>query len=230
MDDHPAGRDNYPNALRSWPEVPPRDLVLRLADALQYDGCGLDDLWDEIRDWLCLNGVVVTDQVLGRAVIEADRQPAVPAFRTISQQGSKMNLTRLVYASTHACHDVSTFDAILEKSRSNNARDLITGALVIGETTFLQLLEGPRDAIGRCFARIMQDNRHQDIQAISCGDVAHRLFQDWTLHRIETSKIRQEILTRYYVKGKFNPGLMSEFAIGDLCLTLAEGQWNTETV
>ena len=44
---------------RRWPEHVPHDLALRLRDALSYDGCGQADIWDEVKDWLEDNGVIV---------------------------------------------------------------------------------------------------------------------------------------------------------------------------
>ena len=44
---------------RRWPEHVPDALALRLRDALSYDGCGQSDIWDEVKDWLEDNGVIV---------------------------------------------------------------------------------------------------------------------------------------------------------------------------
>ena len=137
-----------------------------------------------------------------------------------------MQLTRLIYVSNHTGMAVETLDHILQTARANNVRCGITGALVIGEQHFLQLIEGDRAAVGQCFMRIMQDDRHHGIQIISSGDVEHRLFHEWSMHRIETSRIKQEIISRYTINGTFDPLQMSQFAIEDLCRTLAEGDWD----
>ena len=102
-----------------------------------------------------------------------------------------MLLTRLIYASKHDSIIAETLDRILQTSRGDNVRDGITGAPVIGEPHFLQLLEGDRSAIGRCMMRVMQDNRHHGIQVISTGEVAHRLFYEWSMHSIETSRMEK---------------------------------------
>lgn len=136
-----------------------------------------------------------------------------------------MQLTRLIYASKHGTASVETLDQILQKSRANNVRDGITGALVIGEDHFLQLLEGDRTAVAQCFMRIMQDGRHSDIHVISSGDAKERLFFEWSMHRIETSRIKKHILSRYTVNGTFDPVRMSQLAIEDMCRTLSAGDW-----
>ncbi len=139
-----------------------------------------------------------------------------------------MQLTRLVYASKHKGLSAETVNQILQKSRANNVRDQITGALIMDERLFMQLIEGNRLEISRCIMRIMQDRNHYDLRIISCRDVGQRLFQEWNMHLIEVSRIKAEIMANYSVNGSFNPGAMSEFAIEDMCRTLAVGKWGAE--
>lgn len=178
--------------------------------------------------WLRLHQVAPPDLRLEDLIAAPDPTTAHRKFENLAQSGNAMTLTRLVYASHHTGLDAETFDNILRKSRENNARDLITGALIISEGGFMQLLEGSRNAVGQCFVRIMKDNRHDDIQVLSCGDAQRRLFQEWTMHLIKASRIKQDIMARYLVNGVFRPSLMSEFAIVDLCRTLSEGNWEAE--
>lgn len=136
-----------------------------------------------------------------------------------------MQLTRLIYASRHDRTKVETLDRILQSSRANNVRDGITGALVIGDQHFLQLLEGDRRAVAQCFMRIISDVRQHDIQVVSAGDCEHRLFLEWSMHSIETSRIKREIMSRYTTQGNFDPARMSQAAIEDMCRTLSAGGW-----
>ena len=211
-----------------WPDRPPRDLAVRLADALQYENCGPQDLWDEIGDWLGIHGVAPPNISHLHLVSQEDSPPGLGKFMPRTQQGSAMQLTRLVYTSKHKGLSPEVIDRILQKSRANNVRDLVTGALLVGESHFMQLIEGSRLDIGRCFVRIMQDKNHHDIQIISCGDVSQRLFQAWNMHLIKASRIKEEILSAYKINGVFNPSAMSEFAIEDLCRTLSSGNWEAE--
>lgn len=134
-------------------------------------------------------------------------------------------LTRLIYVSKHQRLEVKSLDRILQQSRTNNVRDKITGALIIGEENFLQLLEGERAAVAGTFMRIIQDKRHHDIQVICASDSEQRLFFEWSMHKIETSRMKQEILARYEINGVFDPAGMTQFAIEDLCRTLSAGNW-----
>lgn len=116
-------------------------------------------------------------------------------------------------------------DSILRQSHANNERDNITGALVVSKHHFLQLLEGGRTLVATCFMRIMQDNRHRDIQIIGAGDAESRIFHEWRMHLIEASRMKQDILSRYSIGDIFDPTKMSEFAIRDMCRALSEGDW-----
>ncbi|RBI69911.1 blue light sensor protein [Roseovarius sp. TE539] len=139
-----------------------------------------------------------------------------------------MQLARLIYASTHDGLAIEAVDRILQKSRANNERDGITGALIVGERSFMQLLEGDRSRVAACFMRIMQDDRHRDIRIILAGDVENRSFLEWSMHLINASRIKEEILSRYLIDGQFDPARMSEAAIKDLCQALSAGDWEKE--
>lgn len=136
-----------------------------------------------------------------------------------------MELTRLIYVSKHKGLSIEALDRILGSSRANNVRDSITGALVIGDRHFVQVLEGSREAVSRCFMRIMCDKRHHDLQVICAGDSANRLFFEWSMHRIATSQIKPQILSGYEVNGVFDPARLTQGDIEDLCRTLSLGNW-----
>jgi len=145
-----------------------------------------------------------------------------------SSKETPMQLVRLIYASSHSNTPIGTIDRILQRSRENNGRDVITGALVVGDDFFLQVLEGSRAAVSNCFMRIMQDDRHREIQVISVADIKDRNFLEWTMHFIRASRIKEEILSRYHINGGFDPAKLSERAIRDLCRTLSRDGWEKQ--
>ncbi|MFN3971114.1 MAG: BLUF domain-containing protein [Gemmobacter sp.] len=201
---------------------------MRLMDTMSYRKPCPNDFWDTISDWLTENGIEVTEQVLSQVRPEVDTQPGCTKFARPTNQGTQMNLTRLIYTSTRLSQDAETVARILTTSRANNVRDGITGALIVHENCYLQLLEGDRAAVARCLMRITQDRRHKHVTVISCADAAQRLFLEGSMHRIDTSRIKAEILSRYKVNGVFNPAHMTQFATEDLCRTLSGGNWQAE--
>jgi hypothetical protein len=88
----------------------------------------------------------------------------------------------LVYTSLAVGHfSEADLEDILVKSRSNNARDDLTGVLAYREGRFLQLLEGPLDAVRTRMAAIGSDPRHEDITMLLEEVTQHRQFPEWTM-------------------------------------------------
>lgn len=97
-----------------------------------------------------------------------------------------MSLYRLVYYSrNHVATDTAMFasevDDILAKSRVNNVRDEITGALMFNAGCFAQVLEGPLDKIEAAFERIQQDERHGEVSLLGLDEVSTRSFPNWAM-------------------------------------------------
>lgn len=134
--------------------------------------------------------------------------------------------TRLIYASTRLDRTLEGLDAIFAESHRNNLRDDITGALIVSDTHFVQLLEGSRHAVSQCMGRIAKDGRHTEIEFVSTEEVAYRLFAEWSMHRIEVAEIERPILRPFLVDGAFQPMLMSQMSILNLCRVLS--QWSMQ--
>lgn len=77
--------------------------------------------------------------------------------------------------------DQPLLDDILAVSRRNNARDGVTGLLVVGGKRFLQVLEGPEGAVRATFARIEPDRRHRGCVVLARREVAERAFGHWSM-------------------------------------------------
>lgn len=132
-----------------------------------------------------------------------------------------MKLTKLIYTSNHGGLNSDTCDAILQTSRVNNERNGITGVLIVSREDFTQILEGGRTVVSECFMRIIKDDRHHNIRVLLACETEARLFPEWGMHCIKTSRARQKILSHYLIDGVFNPALMSQTDIEDLCQVLA---------
>ena len=92
-----------------------------------------------------------------------------------------MTVTQLIYYSQPFGFDEAMLNGILLQARRNNARDGLTGALVVRRDLYLQLLEGPEKAVLATFERIKRDNRHLAVKILSCETANARLFPDWTM-------------------------------------------------
>jgi hypothetical protein len=89
--------------------------------------------------------------------------------------------TQLIYISRPFGFDAYTLDDILIAARRRNHANNITGALICRADIYMQMLEGPRDAVNATFVRILRDKRHLEVALICAGDVEHRLFPDWDM-------------------------------------------------
>ena len=95
-------------------------------------------------------------------------------------------LCRVLYCSRNCLSGTpetyaAEIEAILAKSRVNNARDGITGGLLFNDGCFAQVLEGPADAVEAAFERIQCDDRHGEVTVIETGPIPARDFPGWSM-------------------------------------------------
>jgi hypothetical protein len=69
----------------------------------------------------------------------------------------------------------------LVKSRYNNDKNNITGALLCRDDLYLQYLEGPEKEIDMTFSKITEDDRHTEVQLLKSGMSTRRLFANWAM-------------------------------------------------
>ncbi|QLY24831.1 BLUF domain-containing protein [Bdellovibrio sp. KM01] len=88
----------------------------------------------------------------------------------------------LVYVS-YAAESLSYTDIrnILNSSRKNNARDDISGVLILREGYFLQVLEGDEAKIQALLNIIRRDNRNHTLKILIEERSDKRLFGDWSM-------------------------------------------------
>lgn len=68
---------------------------------------------------------------------------------------------------------------LLTKSRERNARAGLTGLLLYKNNDFMQLLEGPEQAVREVLRKIEADPRHRQMTKLLEGFTAERQFPDW---------------------------------------------------
>lgn len=97
-----------------------------------------------------------------------------------------MSLLQLVYVSSVNPKTGGVDPApILVASRRNNARNGVTGMLYSDGARFMQVLEGPAEAVEATFKRIHRDTRHRAIVELLRREIQRREFGDWEMaHRV----------------------------------------------
>lgn len=100
-------------------------------------------------------------------------------------------LSRLAYASVSQVEDHSeAFQTqirdILSACARHNAKDGLSGVLIHDGGHFIQYLEGPHDALGRCFETIRGDERHTDLLDLIANEPCdRRAFPSWSMAYVE---------------------------------------------
>ncbi|MEO1046302.1 MAG: BLUF domain-containing protein [Pseudomonadota bacterium] len=77
--------------------------------------------------------------------------------------------------------DKPELEILLEQCRTFNSAHEITGCLAYNGINFLQLIEGPDDAIAACLDRILSDKRHSGVVKIRDEAIGVREFPEWTM-------------------------------------------------
>lgn len=97
-----------------------------------------------------------------------------PCYRLIYRSHS------LLPAGEKAGGDTGLAD-ILRVARTENAALGITGALMLYDDWFAQVLEGSEEAVETLFARIRVDSRHDSVRLDQADLVTRRLFAKWAM-------------------------------------------------
>jgi len=72
-------------------------------------------------------------------------------------------------------------DLLLERARSNNARNGITGCLIYYMGGFVQVLEGEREKIEELYEKIKRDKRHRSVHKFSDDHIPEQSFPKWSM-------------------------------------------------
>ena len=90
-------------------------------------------------------------------------------------------LKRVVYVSEKTNVSDTTLKDIIASSKKNNPEEGVTGCLLSGSNSFLQLLEGPADFIDTLYLKISKDNRHENVVTLCDEKIDERLFSSWSM-------------------------------------------------
>jgi len=91
-------------------------------------------------------------------------------------------LQSLVYMSSAAePFDDAALEEVLAHARARNTADGLTGLLVHRNGRFMQLLEGPYDAVLATYQRILADDRHDDVRLLAEESIHTRRFPEWSM-------------------------------------------------
>ena len=90
-------------------------------------------------------------------------------------------LKRVVYVSEKTDFSDTTLKDIIVSSKKNNPEEGVTGCLLSGSNSFIQLLEGPAEATNTLYSKISRDNRHKNLITLCDEKIDERLFLSWSM-------------------------------------------------
>lgn len=116
-------------------------------------------------------------------------------------------LERLIYNSqaTRNYPSLESISGILTVSDRNNRRDNVTGALVLADGAFLQVLEGCRPDIQNILERLLADPRHTDLKVLDRQPIPHRDFKDWGMIGAASRPTRQIVMNELVAFAEADP-------------------------
>ena len=119
-------------------------------------------------------------------------------------------LVRLMYASRAVpAVDQEELIAILKKSKANNHKSGVTGALCFSQGVFLQVLEGGRNAVSTLYNRIANDARHTDVVLLNYDEIEERRFSGWSMGQVNMQRLNPALLLKYSECAKLDPFAVS---------------------
>ena len=93
----------------------------------------------------------------------------------------QVDLKRVIYVSEKTDSSDASLVQIIDSSTKNNLETGVTGCLLSGSNSFLQLLEGPRQTIDSLYVTINADSRHKNVVMLTNEGIDERLFSSWSM-------------------------------------------------
>ena len=101
----------------------------------------------------------------------------------------------LIYVSTSVklLNDEELLD-ILKISRENNSSKDVTGLLLYKGGNFMQVVEGPDEAVEALYEKIKVDPRHKDVNVLSREQISARQFPAWEMafQNLDNPEVKNE--------------------------------------
>ncbi len=83
---------------------------------------------------------------------------------------------------------------LLRDAKALNQLDRITGVLLVHGNVFLQIFEGPSEAVQSLWKRLLRDTRHRCVvKLLDQSEVESRTFEGWSMQQVSIEEMRQFI-------------------------------------
>ena len=93
----------------------------------------------------------------------------------------QIRLKQVIYVSEKTDTSSDSLTDIYDISQKNNRESGISGCLLIGSNSYLQLLEGPDIAVENLYSKIKMDSRHKKVKKLFAQHIEEKLFSSWSM-------------------------------------------------
>ncbi len=108
-----------------------------------------------------------------------------------------MELSYLIYKSVPVDNiSEKSLLEIAEGSKENNIDKGLTGLLVFGNNTFVQVLEGAEQDIETLYKKLLSDKRHSNVTVVKRGELERRYFPSWSMGFRSVSKEEMQLIDK----------------------------------
>ena len=90
-------------------------------------------------------------------------------------------LKQVIYVSKKTDTSSDSLTDIYDISQKNNSESGISGCLLIGSNSYLQLLEGPDSEVDKLYSKIKTDSRHKKVKKLFEQHTDEKLFSSWSM-------------------------------------------------
>jgi len=101
---------------------------------------------------------------------------------------------------------------ILKTSRENNLSKEVTGLLLYKGGNFMQVLEGPDEAVEALYEKIKTDLRHKDVNVLSREQISARQFPAWEMafQNLDNPEVKNEPGYSQFLHDEFSADVYRE--------------------
>ena len=90
-------------------------------------------------------------------------------------------LKQVIYVSKKTDSSSDSLTDIYDISQKNNSESGISGCLLIGSDSYLQLLEGPDSSVEKLYSKIKVDSRHKKVKKLFEQHIEEKSFSSWSM-------------------------------------------------
>ena len=90
-------------------------------------------------------------------------------------------LKQVIYVSEKTDTSSDSLTDIYDIAQKNNSESGISGCLLIGSNSYLQLLEGPDSAVENLYSKIKMDSRHKKVKKLFDQYIEEKSFSSWSM-------------------------------------------------